>query len=157
MIATLLLLTNPANAKDLDGGLGIGINTWFGDIPAISVRYAAPISSDSPTQWELQAEALFGFSTDPSERSSVLAGGRILTGVVVEDNLNLLVGGGAGITVINESIALKLQPAFEVQYFLFGLEFLSFNAGIGLDLTLGSGENAAATSGSVLGGFHYWF
>ena len=101
--------------------------------------------------------SLFGLSIDPSTRTSSLAGLRILTNVVVEDNLNVLAGAGTGIVVINETTVIKLQPALEVQYFLFGLEYLSFNAGVGLDLVMGSGENSVQTSGAVLGGFHYWF
>ena len=157
MIATLLFLSSTAQAKDLDGSIGVGINTWFGEIPTLSARYAAPLPGDSQRPWELQVEGLFGFSVDPSTRTSALAGLRILSGVVVEDNMNLLAGAGAGIAIINETTALRLQPSLEVQYFLFGLEFLSFNAGLGLDLTLGNGENGAQTSGAVLGGFHYWF
>jgi len=157
MIATLLFLSHTAHAKDLDGSIGVGLNNWFGDIPAISVRYGIPVTTNSTKQWELQAEGLFGFAIDPSERTSALAGMRILTGVVVEDNLNVMAGAGTGVVIINETMALKLQPALEAQYFLFGLEFLSFNAGLGLDITLGSGENSASTSGAVLGGFHYWF
>jgi hypothetical protein len=157
MIATILFLSNTASAKDLDGRIGVGINTWFGDIPAISVRYSAPTMGDVPQKWELQAEGLFGYAIDPSERTSALAGVRILSGVVVEDNLNLMAGAGAGFVIINETLALRIQPAMEIQYFLFGLEFLSFNAGLGMDVTLGSGENGSKTSGAVLGGFHYWF
>ena len=157
MIATLLFLSNTAHAKDLDGSIGVGLNNWFGDIPALSIRYAAPRPGEDQKQWELQAEGFFGFAIDPSERTSALAGMRILSGVVVEDNLNVLAGAGTGVVVINETMALRLQPAVEVQYFLFGLEYLSFNTGLGLDITLGSGENGAKTSGTVLGGFHYWF
>ena len=54
--------------------------------------------------------------------------------------INLLAGGGAGDTVINKSAALHLQPALEAQCFVFGLDCLGFNTGVGLDVTMGSGE-----------------
>ena len=157
MLALLIFLTQSANAKELNGAVGVGLNNWFGEIPALSVRYATPIATSSAKQWGIQAEGLLGLSIDPSTRTSSVAGLRILTNIVIEDNLNVLAGAGTGITVINETTAIKIQPAIEVQYFLFGLEYLSFNAGVGLDVTMGSGENTAKTSGAVLGGFHYWF
>jgi hypothetical protein len=157
MLSILIFISQIANAKELNGTVGVGLNNWFGEIPAVSVRYAMPIANSSSKQWGIQAEGLIGLSIDPSSRTSSLAGLRLLTEVVIEDNLNVLAGAGTGIVVINETTAIKIQPAMEVQYFVFGLEYLSFNAGIGLDLTLGSGENSAKTSGAVLGGFHYWF
>ena len=80
----------------------------------------------------------------------------VLTAVVVEDNLNLLAGAGAGFGWVNQTAVLQFQPALEVQYFLFSLEYLSFESGVGLDISLGAGEKTR-TSGKLLGGFHYWF
>ena len=156
---SFLFFSATAQAKEInsDYGVGVGLNNWFSEIPAISVRYSVPITGQNTEKWELQMEALTGINIDPSERTTAVLGGRLLSALVIEDNLNLLAGGGAGITIINKSVALQLQPALEAQYFIFGLEYLSFNTGVGLDVTMGSGENTLSTSGKVLAGFHYWF
>lgn len=158
-LCSLLLFSSTAQAKEInsDYGIGVGLNNWFSEIPAISVRYAVPITGQTTDKWEIQMEALTGLNIDPSARTTAVFGGRVLSAMVIEDNLNLLAGGGIGMTVINKSVALQIQPAVEAQYFIFGLEYLSFNTGVGLDVTMGSGENKVATSGKVLAGFHYWF
>jgi hypothetical protein len=158
-LVSLLLLSSTAQAKEItsDRGIGVGINNWFGDIPAISVRYSLPISGVNTKEWELQGEVLGGFNFDASTRTSAIVGGRLLSAIVIEDNLNILAGGGVGFAIINKSVALHLQPAVEAQFFLFGLEYLSFNSGLGLDITMGNGESGIGTSGRILGGFHYWF
>jgi len=158
-LLSFLFLSSVADAKEItsDQGIGVGINTWFGDIPALSVRYSLPVVGENTNQWELQAEGLVGFSSSAADRSSALFGARILSAIVIEDNLNLLAGGGAGVAIQNKTLALQLQPAVEAQFFLFGLDFISFNAGLGVDITMGAGENAIGTAGKVLGGFHYWF
>ena len=61
----------------------------------------------------------------------------VLTAVVVE-NLNVLAGAGAGF-VGQSNCSPSFQPALEVQYFLFGLEYSSFESGVG-DISLGAGE-----------------
>lgn len=155
----LLFFSSPVQAKEIDSdyGVGVGLNNWFGDIPALSVRYSIPVTGQTTDKWELQAEILGGFDFDASTRTNAIMGGRLLSAMVIEDNLNLLAGAGAGVAIMNKSVALHLQPAIEAQYFIFGLEYLSFNTGVGLDVTMGSGENAVSTSGKVLAGFHYWF
>ena len=158
-IFSLLAFSSLAQAKEIssDQGIGVGINTWFGDMTTLSVRYSLPTTGEIAEKWELQVEGLAGLSIEPNTRSRSLVGGRILSAIVIEDNLNLLVGGGTGVIITNKTAALYLQPSLEAQFFLFGLDFLSFNAGAGVDITMGQGENALSTSGKVLGGFHYWF
>lgn len=158
-LVSLLLISSTAQAKEItsDRKIGVGVNSWFGDIPAISVRYSLPVSGENTQNWELQGEVLGGFNYDASTRTSAIMGGRLLSAIVIEDNLNLLAGGGVGIAIINKSVALHLQPAVEAQFFLFGLEYLSFTSGLGLDITMGNGESGIGTSGKILGGFHYWF
>ena len=160
MLSLLFGLLCTAQAKDLSKmTLGVGVNNWYNaDIPALSVRTTMPLSSQSEEHLgQLHLEGLLGFSSDPSSRNQSFMAARVLTAVVVEDNLNVLAGAGAGLGLVNKTALLQLQPALEVQYFLFGLDFLSFESGVGLDISLGAGENSIKTSGKVLGGFHYWF
>lgn len=157
MLPIFLGFLNIASAKDLaETPIGVGVNNWYNnDVPAVSIRYTLPFSSNPNGQFHI--EGLAGISVDPSTRSQSFIAGRILSAVVIEDNLNLLAGGGVGIGWQNKTAVMQLQPALEAQYFLFGLDYLSFESGVGLDITLGSGENSIATSGKILGGFHYWF
>ena len=160
MLPILFGFLTQAHAKDLsETTVGVGVNNWYNnDIPALSVRTVLPLSSQSESSLgQLHVEGLMGLSTDPSSRTKTFVAGRVLTAVVVEDNLNVLAGGGAGFGWVNQSAVLQFQPALEVQYFLFGLEYLSFESGVGMDISLGAGENSARTSGKLLGGFHYWF
>lgn len=160
MLPILFGFLTQAHAKDLsETTVGVGVNNWYNnDIPALSVRTVLPLSSQSESSLgQLHVEGLMGLSTDPSSRTKTFVAGRVLTAVVVEDNLNVLAGAGAGFGWVNQSAVLQFQPALEVQYFLFGLEYLSFESGVGMDISLGAGENSARTSGKLLGGFHYWF
>jgi hypothetical protein len=160
MFPILFGLLTQAHAKDMsDTTIGVGINNWYHQtIPALSVRTVMPLSAQSEgSLGQLHLEGLIGFSADPSTRSQAFVAGRVLTAVVVEDNLNLLAGAGTGLGWVNQTAVLQLQPALEAQYFLFGLEYLSFESGVGIDITLGAGENAIQTSGKLLAGFHYWF
>ncbi len=160
MLPILFGILTQAHAKDLSKTtLGIGVNNWYHqDIPALSIRTTMPLSSqDSSSLGQLHLEGLVGLSTHPSTRTQAFLGGRVLSAVVVEDNLNLLAGAGAGFGWVNQTAVLQFQPALEAQYFLFGLEYLSFESGVGLDISLGAGENSVQTSGKLLGGFHYWF
>ena len=143
-----------AQAKDLDSRMGVGVNNWFATQPSVSLRYALPLSVP---QQETQVEAVVGFSTDPSAPSALTLGGRALYAVVVEDNLNVLAGGGAGFLMLNGTGALRLQPAMEFQYFFMGLDNLSFTAGVGMNVDIGKGNNKVELSSSMLGGLHYWF
>jgi hypothetical protein len=155
-----LFFSSPVVAKELqDTPIGIGINTWYTyDAPCLSVRYVLPTNSIAAMQdVQIQVEGLLGTSITPSTRSSGIIGGRILSAVVIEDNLNILAGAGVGLGVINKTTVFQLQPSMEAQYFLFGLENLSFSSGLGVNITLGTGENSVATAGSVFGGFNYWF
>ena len=160
MFPILFGILTQAHAKDLsETTVGVGVNNWYHeDIPALSVRTMLPLSSESESSLgQLHVEGLLGFDSDPSSRTKTFLAGRVLTAVVVEDNLNVLAGAGAGFGWVNQTAVLQFQPALEVQYFLFGLEYLSFESGVGLDISLGAGENSARTSGKLLGGFHYWF
>lgn len=154
------ILSGFASAKDMDGRIGLGVNQWFGSMPAISAKYGIPlrnINSNISTDLEIQTELCFGFSTDPTEPDELVFAGRFLYGMVVEDNMNLMAGGGMGVIRIDDFSVLRLQPGFEAQIFPMGAPNLSISAGLGLNLDLGSTEGRTGTAGTALAGFHYWF
>ena len=106
---------------------------------------------------EIQTELNFGFSTDPTEPNELILCGRFLYGMVVEDNMNLMAGGGLGVMRIDDFSVVRLQPSVEAQIFPLGTPNLSINAGFGINLDLGTTEGRTGTAGSALAGFQYWF
>ena len=89
-LCSFLLLSSTAQAKEInsDYGIGVGLNNWFADIPSVSVRYSIPVTGQNTDKWELQIEALTGLNIDPSARTTAVVGGRVLSAIVIEDNLN---------------------------------------------------------------------
>ena len=151
---TALLLSPTADAKDMDGRYAVGINTWIGETPTLSARFAVPMPEEII---ETQAEVALGFSTSPSSPNQFVFGGRALYGLVVEDNMNVMGGGGVSFMMTNGTATLRMQPAIEFQYFLMGLDNLSLTAGGGVNLDIGKGNSKAEVAATVLGGVHYWF
>ena len=150
----LLSISPPAHAKDLRGRIGAGVDTQLGDIPAASVRFGLP--SGNPAI-NIQAEVDFGFASYSSQTNQMVAGGRVLYGVVVEDNLNLYLGAGAALQTQGKVSVVRIQPAAVADFFLFGLENLGLSAGVGLNLDVGTGNSGLGTQAAVLTGAHYWF
>lgn len=151
--AVALLAPSDAHAKDLRNRIGAGYNAWFGQVNALSVRYGLPTGDPAVN---IQVEGNLGLDADNSSSDDFFAGGRLLYGVVVEDNMNLSLGAGAGYIASGGRGRLRLQPSATVDFFLFGLENLGFSSGVGLNLDLGS-PTGVSTTGAVLGGLHYWF
>lgn len=156
LFVLLLSVWSPAaEAKDLRNRVGVGVNTTLGGAgapPAVSVRYGLP--APKPVL-NIQLEGVAGFSAQNGV-SSTVAGGRLLYGVVAEDNLNVSVGAGAAYVSAAGQGVVRVQPAAQVDFFLFGLENLGFFGGVGLNLDVGS-TGGAGTAGAALGGLHYWF
>lgn len=150
-----LLAPSVASAKDLGGRVGVGFIHSFGDQSALSVRYGLPLGDPA---LNVQLEAFGGFAANTASTGWLVAGGRGLYAVVVEDNLNLYVGAGAGLLTdqATRQQALRIQPTMGAEFFLFGLENLGFMTewGINVDLGDATGVSTAANAGV---GVHYWF
>jgi len=153
LLSPLLTLSLPSVAKDLRSRYALGFNSQFGHLAAISARYALP--TNSPVV-NLQVEGNFGLSTQTGEDGRVFSGGRLLYGVIAEDNMNLFLAGGAGALMEDGASTLRLQPAMGADFFFFGLENLGFTMewGLNLDLANGAGISTTAALGA---GAHYWF
>lgn len=145
-----LLLVAPAPAKDLNGRLGIGASQQLG-VSALSARYGLPLGK--PTT-NVLVEADLGVGA--GETTTVFAGGRLLFGVVAEDNMNLNLAAGAGYAIAGDDSFLRVQPALGAEFFFFGLENLGFDAEIGLNVDVGD-VTGVSLGGAPMVGFHYYF
>ena len=148
--AALLLAPRSADAKDLRGRFGMGFNNQFGHVSALSVRYALP--TPDPVI-NVQVEGNFGLDT---QTDAVFSGGRLLYGVIAEDNMSVFAGGGIGVLSDGGESSLRLAPTMGADFFLFGLDNLGFTVEWGLNLDV-SGNSGAATTAAMGAGAHYWF
>ena len=101
LLLASLLLALPARAKDLRNRVGVGFNQQVGASPAggvssLSVRYGLP--TGQPVL-NVQVEGELGFSGGSGGSGDLYTGGRLLWGVVAEDNLNLYVAAGGDVEV----------------------------------------------------------
>ena len=153
-IPALALLTPlSADAKDLRGRFGGGFNNQFGHVSALSVRYALP--TPDPVI-NVRLEGNFGLDSAGETGGSVFSGGRLLYGVIAEDNMSVFASGGLGVLTSGENSTLRAQPSMGADFFLFGLENLGFTVEWGLNLDL-SGNPGVATTAAMAAGAHYWF
>lgn len=153
-LTALLLLAPLAGATDLRNRVGVGFHAGLGSVSALSVRYALPTSNEKVNaQVELDA----GFAAGGGEDLALVAGGRVLYGVVAEDNLSLYVAGGAAYVLEETESVVRIQPAMGAEFFMFGLENLGFGVEWGLNLDLGSEPAARTISGAPAVTVHYWF
>ena len=150
VLAAICFMPRSANAKDLRSRFGAGFNNQFGHVSALSVRYALP--TPSPVI-NVQVEGNFGLDT---QTDAVFSGGRLLYGVIAEDNMSIFAGGGVGVLSSAGESSLRLAPAMGADFFLFGLDNLGFTVEWGLNLDV-SGESGAATTAAMAAGAHYWF
>jgi hypothetical protein len=152
-IATLALAPSTALAKDLRNRVGVGFETSFGQVEALSVRWGVPTSDPAIN---IQTEVDVGFISYKNTPDAFFAGGRLLYGVVAEDNMNLYVGAGAGYVGFGTQNLVRIQPIASVDFFLFGLENLGLNASWGLNLDVGDTAGLATTA-NLGAGLHYFF
>lgn len=149
----LLLLASPVQAKERENHVGVGANLHMGSVPALSIRYRLP--TGNPVL-NIQAEALAGVMAQGDTPVDALAGGRVLYGVVAEDNMHVFLGAGAGLNVQAGEAGFRLQPVMGADFFFFGLENLGFTAEWGLNVDLGAPARFS-TAATIGGGVHYWF
>ena len=153
------LSSETAEAKDLRERIGIG--AWQaiepgaegGSLTHISLRYGLPTAK--PTL-NLMLELDGGFRINATDGLSGYAGGlRFLSGVVVEDNMNLYLSlylgyqhdyGGWG--------ALRALPMLSAEFFPFGLDNLGISADLGVRVDAGT-ELIIATQPAL--GLRYYF
>lgn len=154
MLLALLLVSAPADAKDLRSRIGVGFHQQFGNVTALSVRGGLPMAKPtSNLQLELDVGADLASGTDPK----FFAGGRALYSVVAEDNMNLYLGAGGGYLVDGPSGLVRLQPVAGAEFFLFGLENLGFSVEWGVNVDLGATWGVETVGSAPAIGAHYYF
>ncbi len=147
------LAPRSAAAKDLRQRVAVGFDTQLGGMPTLSARYGLPMPSPAIN---VQVEGDIGMDFNATAADRFFGGGRVLYGIVAEDNLNLYGTAGAGVITGSNSTTVRLQPGMAVDFFFFGLENLGFTASWGLNLDVGD-AGGVATTGSAGAGVHYWF
>jgi hypothetical protein len=152
--AALLGISTPASAKDLGGRFGVGFNSSLGEGSALSARFGVP-TGDSPVN--VIIEGIGGFDTLEGESTEITAGGRLLVSTVVEDNMNLYVGGGAGYVFGPTGETVRLQPLAAIDFFFFGLDNLGFTTAFGLNIDVGGNSSGVGTTSTAQAGVTYWF
>jgi len=166
----LCLACGEAQAKDLRGRFALGFNNNFSSFSSLSVKIGMP--TPKPTL-NIQAQALVGFSIsavageEPDAGADgpdqFFAGGRLLLPILVEDNLNVYGGVGAGYVRHKDAEGpqnrLRVQGVVGVEFFFFGLENLGLSAEFGLKLDVMPAQVEVETSsGSAASvGLHYYF
>ena len=152
----LLFLLSNLFAKNLDNRIGLGINQTLGTIPTFSVRYGIPMPEEV---MEVQVGLFFGLDTAPAIPTYPLfnIGVQGNYGLIVEDNMNILAGGAIAYVNKDGDPTFRMTPLLEAQFFLMGLDNLSFGSTIGINIDLGTTGSQIVIGGNVLGSVHYWF
>jgi hypothetical protein len=154
MFLALLLVSAPADAKDLRSRIGVGFHEQFGNVTALSIRGGLPMPK--PTN-NLQLELDIGLDLAAVTDPKFFAGGRVLYSVVAEDNMNLYLGAGAGYLVDGPSGLVRIQPVAGAEFFLFGLENLGFSVEWGVNVDLGATWGVETVGSSPAIAAHYYF
>lgn len=154
LLALLCLLAPEASAKDLRSKVGLGFHQQFGDVTALSLRFGVPAAKPT-TNVQLEIDAGFELmaDTDPT----FFAGGRLLYGVVAEDNMNLYLGAGGGYALAGPDGFFRIQPVVGAQFFLFGLENLGFSVEWGVSVDLGDAWAVRTVGTAPNVAVHYYF
>lgn len=154
MSSVLLLALSVAEANDLRGRFGFGFHAGLGSVSALSARYALP-TKDPKINVQVELNAGTEIQTDaPLE---LVAGGRLIYGVVAEDHLSLYLAAGAAYAQEEAWTGVRLLPAMGAEFFLFGLENLGWGVEWGLQIDLGSEAAVRTVSGAPAVTVHYWF
>jgi hypothetical protein len=136
LVAALLLLSGPVQAKNLVHRLGVGLkNNTSENLPSLAAVYYA--SQDYAFTGGVGVDTKSGYSA-----MQIHAGIRKM--VYFENNLNFFVGAQAGLLSYENPIdgknnGLDIMATFGSEFFFTGLENLGFTFEAGLDMTTAKG------------------
>jgi hypothetical protein len=134
-IFALLILAQPAFAKDLTNRMGVGYKSQFStDIPGIAVQYY-------PTS-DVGVSGTIAVDTE-KDNSKFGFMGKIQKIIFKEDNLNFYMGAGAGLISVERAsgAATTTDSGFELlalvgtEFFFQGLDSLGFSFETGAGIT----------------------
>lgn len=151
-----ICLTPSAEARDLQGRLGLGYNAQFANyresgnnVPAVAAKYA--VTKD------IAFEGVFGVATtDPG--NSVL-GVKFFKNIFFENNMNFYGMLAAGLVSANSKSGTDLQGGFGAEFFIPGLESLGLSFEVGGELTNITGSMVFRTMGASFlnAGMRFYF
>lgn len=144
-----------AQARDMNGRLGIGYNSEFGapaassGVPAIAMKYG--LSRD------IALQAVVGFFTGSASQSVFAVRG--FKNLLFENNLNFYFFLGAGLVSVSPNSSFEMMSGFGAEFFIPGLESLGFSVETGVSYGGASGAMALRSLGvSFLNaGVHFYF
>jgi hypothetical protein len=145
------LTLQSAQARELQGRLGVGYNSEFaqGAVPSISLKYA--LARD------LGTELVVG--VDTASPTSTVAAVKFSKGLFFETNLNFNAFAGLGMVNAHSNSGVECLAGFGLEFFIPGIESVGFSTDTGVSLGTGSGSFALRTLGvSFLNaGIHFYF
>jgi len=145
-----------ANARDLQGRLGLGYNAQFanqretnGGVPAIAAKYA--VTKD------IAFEGVVGVATTKPANS--VLGMKFFKNLFFENNLNFYGMLAGGLVTANTTSGVDLQAGFGTEFFIPGLESVGFSFEVGGELTNLSGSMVFRTMGASFlnAGMRFYF
>jgi len=145
-----------AEARDLQGRLGLGYNAQFANyresnnsVPAIAAKYA--ITKD------IAIEGVFGIATT-SPGNSVI-GVKFFKNLFFENNMNFYGMLAAGLVTANNQSGSDLLGGFGAEFFIPGLESLGISFEVGGELTNITGSMVFRTMGASFlnAGMRFYF
>jgi hypothetical protein len=154
--ALLVTLMPRAEARDLQGRLGLGFNAQFanqrevnGRVPAISAKYA--VTKD------IAFEGIIGLATTTPGNSVVAM--KFFKTLFFENNLNFYPMLAGGLVTANATSGIDLQGGFGTEFFIPGLESVGFSFELGGELTNLSGSMVFRTMGASFldAGMRFYF
>lgn len=155
LIAAAGLVSN-AEARDLQGRLGLGYNAQFanyresgGTVPAISAKYA--VTKD------IAFEGVLGFATTKPANSVV--GMKFFKNLFFENNLNFYGILAGGLVTANNNSGFDFQGGFGTEFFIPGLESVGISFELGAELTNITGSTVFRTVGASFlnAGMRFYF
>jgi len=156
LLATIVLsFTETSHARDLQGRLGVGYNAQFSNrsasngVPALSFRYALTK--------EFGIQGIFGVAT--SSPGNTVAALKLFKNVFYETNLNFYFLLGGGVVTAQGTSGAEFLGGVGSEFFIPGLESLSFCFELGASLTNLTGSFVLKTMGASFleAGMHFYF
>lgn len=150
-LSTGLFAISSAGARELQGRLGLGYNSEFGNgaLPSLSLKYA--LARD------LGTELVIG--VDTAAPTSTIGAFKLSKGLFRETNLNFSAFAGAGMVTLSGTSGFEGLVGFGLEFFIPGLESVGFSTDTGVSLGNSSGSFTVRTLGvSFLNaGIHFYF
>lgn len=156
VLTTILVLTcSSADARDMQGRLGLGYNSQFanasaaGGVPAVSLKYG--LTRD------IAAQGIVGVATSNPGNSAF--GVKFFKNLFFETSLNFYFMLGGGIISANNRSGAEFMGGFGAEFFIPGVESLGFSVETGADFNNITGTFVLRTMGvSFLNaGIHFYF